>query len=335
MGMTKPTVTLWDGREIPRLGMGGWPIAGPFYAGDVQLGYAPIEPQSAVRLLRRAADAGIRFFDTAAVYGAGASEALFGEAFGNRTDIVIATKFGPTFDETTRQVTGSDLSPDFPRRDIERSLRRLRRDHIDLYQLHVNSAPVADAARIFDTLDTLVGDGRIGAYGWSTDFPSNIESLGRRPGFVAVQHCMNVFFDAPTMLSVVEQAGLLSINRSPLAMGVLGGELHASSLPADDIRRNDFEWMDYFRQGQVVPEIARQLDAVRELLRTGGRTLAQGAIGWLWAKSRSSLPIPGFRSLRHADETIAALDFGPLPAPVMDELEEVIQRPPEGAFRER
>jgi aryl-alcohol dehydrogenase-like predicted oxidoreductase len=139
--MTDAKLTLWDGREIPRLGMGGWPIAGPFYAGELQLGYASIEARHAVNLLRRAADAGIRFFDTAAVYGAGASESLFGEAFGNRHDVVVATKFGPLFDEATKQVTGQDLTPDFPRRDVERSLKRLRRERIDLYQLHVNSAP--------------------------------------------------------------------------------------------------------------------------------------------------------------------------------------------------
>src|SRR5262245_20533907 len=85
------TIKLWDGREIPRLGMGGWPIAGPFYAGELQLGYAAIDSHDAIALLRHAADAGIRFFDTAAVYGAGASETMFGEAFGNRPDVVIAT----------------------------------------------------------------------------------------------------------------------------------------------------------------------------------------------------------------------------------------------------
>ena len=74
---------------------------------------------------------------------------------------------------------------------------------------------------------------------------------------------------------------------------------------------------------------------MREVLRTGGRSLAQGAIGWLWAKSGSTLPIPGFRSTRHADDTIAALTFGPLPAAAMDELEHLLARPPEGPFRER
>jgi aryl-alcohol dehydrogenase-like predicted oxidoreductase len=333
MGMS---MRLWDGREIPRLGMGGWPIAGPFFAGEVQLGYAAIDDRDAVALLRRAADGGIRFFDTASVYGAGHSETLLGEAFGNRDDVVIATKFGPVFDEATKQVTGQDLTPDHPRLAVEASLRRLRRERIDLYQLHVNSAPPEAAAAIFDTLDGLVLAGKIGAYGWSTDFPASVEAVAPRQNFVAVQHTMNVFFDAPTMLATVERTGLISIDRMPLAMGVLGGELGAGfAPPADDIRRNSFDWMEYFRDGRVVPAFAARLEAVRALLQSGGRSVAQGALGWLWAKSKATLPIPGFRSARHADDTIGALARGPLPKAVMDEIEAIIAREPEGPPRER
>ena len=334
--MDQMTMTLWDGREIPRLGVGGWPIAGPFFAGDLPLGYGAVEDRDAVNLLRRAADGGVRFFDTAAVYGAGHSETLFGEAFGNRDDVVIATKFGPVFDVETKQVTGQDLSPDHPRHAVEASLKRLRRERIDLYQLHLNSAPPAAAAAIFDALDGLVRDGKIGAYGWSTDFPASVEAVAPRPGFVAVQHTMNLFFDAPTMLATVERLGLISIDRMPLAMGVLGGELGAAyTPPADDVRRNSFDWMDYFRDGRIVPAFAQRLAAVRELLETGGRSPAQGALGWLWAKSKATLPIPGFRTLRHADDTIGALAHGPLPQAVMDEIEALIEREPEGPPRER
>jgi aryl-alcohol dehydrogenase-like predicted oxidoreductase len=335
--VTGTTLKLWDGREIPRLGMGGWPIAGPFYAGDLQLGYgAPIEDRDAVALLRATADAGVKFFDTAAVYGAGHSEELFGEAFGNRDDIVIATKFGPTFDERTRQATGQDLSPDFPRTDIEASLRRLRRERIDLYQLHVNSAPIPEALAIFDTLDALVAEGKIGAYGWSTDFPANVEAAGGRPSFVAVQHALNVFFAASALMPVIERHGLISINRSPLAMGVLGGGLGPSAeLPEGDVRRNNFEWLDYFKDGKVVPSYLDQLGAVRELLQTGGRSLAQGALGWLWTRYPRTLPIPGFRTRAHAEDCIGALGFGPLPQATFDEIERLISRPPEGPARER
>jgi aryl-alcohol dehydrogenase-like predicted oxidoreductase len=129
--------------------------------------------------------------------------------------------------------------------------------------------------------------------------------------------------------------GLISIDRMPLAMGVLGGELGAHiELPLNDIRRNTFDWMDYFKEGRIVPAFAERLEAVRELLRTGGRSTAQGSLGWLWAKSPATLPIPGFRSARHADDTIGALAHGALPPSVMKEIEALIVREPEGAPRE-
>jgi aryl-alcohol dehydrogenase-like predicted oxidoreductase len=330
------TLTLWDGRTIPRLGFGGWPIAGPFYDGTVQLGYARIEVADAIALVRRAADLGIAFFDTAAVYGAGQSERLIGQALGNRQDVVVATKFGPVFDEQTKQVTGLDLSPAGIVQQLDKSLLRLGRERIDLYQLHVNSATIETALGVFDTLDGLVAAGKIGAYGWSTDFPASIDAVAERENFVAAQHAMNLFFDAPSMTASVDRHGLISICRSPLAMGVLGGEIgKTAELPADDIRRNNFSWMQYYNDGKVVPSFAAKLDRIRDLLTVGGRTVAQGALAWLWAKSPRTLPIPGMRSTRHLDNAIDALPLGPLPDDVMAEIEAAIQREPEGEPRER
>lgn len=330
------TIRLWDGRTIPRLGFGGWPIAGPFYDGDLQLGYARVDDAEALALVRRAADSGVAFFDTAAVYGAGHSERLIGEALGNRQDVVIATKFGPVFDEQSKQVTGLDLTPEGIARQVDNSLERLRRERIDLYQLHVNSAATDVALDVFDTLDRLVAAGKIGAYGWSTDFPARVDAAGSRPNFVAAQHAMNLFFDAPSMLETTGRHGLISICRSPLAMGVLGGEIgKTATLPADDIRRNNFSWMEYFRDGEVTPAVAERLDRIRDLLTIGGRTVAQGALGWLWAKSASALPIPGMRSSRHLDNAVQALQLGPLPEDVMAEIEAAIAREPEGEPRER
>jgi aryl-alcohol dehydrogenase-like predicted oxidoreductase len=81
------------------------------------------------------------------------------------------------------------------------------------------------------------------------------------------------------------------------------------------------DWMIYFRDGRIAPEYAGRLDAVRELLRSGGRTLTQGALGWLWAKSSRTLPIPGFRTVAQVEENAGALDKGPLPASVMAEID--------------
>jgi aryl-alcohol dehydrogenase-like predicted oxidoreductase len=128
----------------------------------------------------------------------------------------------------------------------------------------------------------------------------------------------------------------LSINRSPLAMGLLSGKYApGSAMDKNDIRSQTMDWMGYFKDGTVAPEYARQLDAVRELLRTGGRTLVQGAIGWLWARSERTLPIPGFRTAEQVDDLAGALEKGPLPKSVMDEIERVIIREPEGEPRDR
>jgi aryl-alcohol dehydrogenase-like predicted oxidoreductase len=338
-GRSPTVISLWDGREIPRLGLGCWAIGGPFFAGETPLGYGAIDNAKSFAAIRRALDLGIRFFDTADVYGAGHSEEILGQALANRDDVVIATKLGNRFDPATKQISGNIADGDVQKGTlsaVEASLRRLRRDRIDLVQLHLNTLPVEHAGEVFDALDTLRAAGKIGAYGWSTDFPERAAAYARRDGFVAVQHAMNVFFDAPSVLSVVEANGLLSINRSPLAMGLLTGKFSANqALPRDDVRSNSFSWMDYFKDGRVVPELADRLARIHDLLTVDGRTPAQGAIAWLLAKSPRTLPIPGFRNVRQVEENAAALQKGPLSAATMREIERLIDRPPEGPARER
>ncbi|MGK9169132.1 aldo/keto reductase [Inquilinus limosus] len=332
-------IRLWDGREVPRLGLGCWAIGGPFFAGDTPLGYGTVDDAESIAAIRCAVDLGIRFFDTADVYGAGHSEAVLGRALEGRDDVVIATKLGNRFDPATKQLTGSIADGDLRREArsaVEGSLRRLRRDRIDLLQLHLNNLPIDRAGEVFEVLDDLRAAGTIGAYGWSTDFPERAAAYAGREGFVAVQHGMNLFFDAPTMGGVIEEHGLISINRSPLAMGLLTGKFApGQALPADDVRANTFGWMDYFKDGRVVPGFADRLERIRHLLTADGRTLAQGALAWLWAKSPRTLPIPGFRSVTQVRENVGALEKGPLPAEAMAEIERLIDRPPEGAARER
>ncbi|MBW8724369.1 MAG: aldo/keto reductase [Inquilinus limosus] len=334
-----PLIRLWDGREVPRLGLGCWAIGGPFFAGDTPLGYGTVDDAESIAAIRCAVELGIRFFDTADVYGAGHSEEVLGQALEGRDQVVIATKLGNRFDPSTKQMTGSIADGDLrqeTRGAVEASLRRLRRDRIDLVQLHLNDLAAEPAGEVFDELDRLRAAGIIGAYGWSTDFPDRAAVHAGRPGFVAVQHGMNLFFDAPGLLGVVEAHGLISINRSPLAMGLLTGKFAAGqALPADDVRSNTFGWMDYFKGGRVVPGFAERLDRIRHLLTAGGRSPAQGALAWLWAKSPRTLPIPGFRSVAQVLENAGALEKGPLPDDVMAEIERLVDRPPEGAARAR
>ena len=316
MTLNKTTITLWNGRTIPRLGMGCWAIGGPFYAGDVPLGWGDVDDRESIAAIHRAVDLGISFFDTASNYGAGHSEEVLGEALRGRDEVVIATKFGFATDPATKQATGAFADPDFIRASVETSLTRLRRERLDLLQFHINDFPPEQSDAVFDTLDALRGEGKIDAYGWSTDFPDRAARHAKRPGFVAVQHNMNVFAPASELVSIVEANNLVSINRGPLAMGLLSGKFKPDqTLGAKDVRSASasLDWMIYFRDGRIAPEYAGRLDAVRELLRSGGRTLTQGALGWLWAKSPRTLPIPGFRTTAQVEENAGALNKGPLP----------------------
>jgi aryl-alcohol dehydrogenase-like predicted oxidoreductase len=139
---------------------------------------------------------------------------------------------------------------------------------------------------------------------------------------------MNVLEDAPEIVRLCEQHNLASINRGPLAMGLLSGKYTASTqLGVDDVRGTRApEWMQYFHDGRPAPEWMKKLDAVREILTSGGRTLPQGALGWLWARSPQTLPIPGFRLVRQVEENCAALGFGALSAAQMQEIAKILGR---------
>ena len=103
-------------------------------------GWGDVDDGESMAALRRAQELGITFFDTADVYGAGHSEQVLGRALaGHRDEVVIATKFGYTFDTEQRAITGEDASPGYIRRACQASLRRLGTDRIDLYQLHIGN----------------------------------------------------------------------------------------------------------------------------------------------------------------------------------------------------
>ncbi|MCX5494210.1 aldo/keto reductase [Kaistia dalseonensis] len=321
------TRTLWNGRTIPALGFGCWAIGGPFFAGSVPLGWGDVDDRTSIAAIHRALDLGIRFFDTASNYGAGHSEVVLGEALAGHPDAIIATKFGYVSDPATRQMTGEDYSTAYIEKSVETSLKRLRRERIDLLQLHLGGLSIADAESVFDTLGRLRKAGKIDAFGWSTDTPESAAAFAGRDGFVSIQHAMNVFDPADEMIALIERAGLTSINRSPLAMGLLTGKFdHGARLPANDVRVAGLEWLTYFKDGQVAPAFAHRLAQIRDLLQSDGRSLTQGAIAWLWARSATTLPIPGVRTPQQIEENAGALHKGPLAQDVMSEIDRLLDR---------
>jgi aryl-alcohol dehydrogenase-like predicted oxidoreductase len=305
------------GIEVSALGVGCWAIGGPFWQGDQPLGWGEVDDEESIRALRRALELGVSFFDTADVYGTGHSERILGRAFaGHRDEVVIATKWGNTFDEATRQMTGTDATPAYLRSAVEGSLRRLGTDRVDLYQLHLNDLPIPAALALVETLEDLVAAGKIRSYGWSTDFADRAESFATASSHVtAIQHAMSVLEDSTDVLEVVEKHDLASINRGPLAMGLLTGKFtRSSTLGPDDVRGISPDWLSFFKDGKPAPEWLDRVAKVRDALTSDGRTLAQGALGWLWARSDRTIPIPGCRTVAQVEENAGALAKGPLPA---------------------
>jgi aryl-alcohol dehydrogenase-like predicted oxidoreductase len=303
-----------SGISLSAMGLGCWAIGGPLWQGGRPLGWGAVDDGESIRAIRRAVDLGVTFFDTADLYGAGHSEEVLGRALaGHRDEVVIATKWGHVFDPVTRRRGGVDTTPDHVRAALQGSLQRLATEYVDLYQLHVAAAPPQDAAAIQEVLEELVAEGRIRAYGWSTHLVDRARMWTGGRGYAAVQHELSVFRDAPEMLALCQRHDLASINLSPLAMGLLSGKFDPDSrLPADDVRGTAPAWMRYFRDGRPAREWLARLDAIRDVLTSDGRSLAQGALAWNWARSAHAIPIPGFRTVAQVEENAAALRLGPL-----------------------
>ena len=100
-----------------------------------------------------------------------------------------------------------------------------------------------------------------------------------------------------------------------------------SKLGSDDVRGDRApDWMKYFKDGRPNPEWLKKLEAVREILTSNSRTLAQGALAWLWARSEKTIPIPGFKTVAQVEENAAAMEFGPLSAGQMREIDMLLER---------
>ena len=317
-------------QKIVPLGMGCWPIGGAMFSGDQPLGYTNIGDNESIRTIHAALAAGITLFDTAPAYGAGHAERLLARALNGRPDALIVTKFGIAIDEDSKQLGENEVEPTSVLPAIEKSLSRLGRDRIDLLVLHLNSLSVPEAEAVFDEVEKARQSGKVGYYGWSTDFSKSAAAIADRTAFVAVEHAMNVLLDAPRMQDVVRKNGLTALIRSPLGMGLLTGKYREGDvMRTDDIRATANPKTDYFVNGQANPDFLAKLDAVAELLTTDGRSLVQGAIGWLWAIDDANLPVPGARTVEQIEGIAGALSFGALPDAIVEQIETLIDREPD------
>lgn len=310
-----------SGLEVSALGLGTWAIGGPFTDPQGQPnGWGQVDSAESVRAIHRALDRGVTFWDTADVYGTGHSEKLLGLALGGRRQhLVIATKFGRVFEEGSRQYTGFDASPLGIVRACEASLRRLNTDVIDLYQFHLGDYDPQRALEVRETLEDLVCAGKIRYYGWSTDDPQRARIFAEGEHCTAVQFRLSLFERNDAMLALCAEHNLAAIIRGPLGRGLLTGKFTADSrLPADDVRH---DWD--FSAGEQAAQIAR-LEHLRAVLTRDGRSLAQAALGWLWAVSAFTVPIPGFKTVAQVEDNVGALDYGPLSERQVAEIEALL-----------
>ncbi len=307
-----------SGIKVSPLGLGTARIAGLGWRDDSAPQVPSQTKREAVRQIQAAVDLGVTFFDTADNYGQGLSERILGEALsGRREGIVVATKFGE--DPRPEQEDPWSLDGSVVERACEASLRRLGNECIDLYLLHRRDYPLEQAAELMEVLEDLVRAGKIRYYGWSTDDLERARLFACGEHCIAVEHRLNVFNDHAAMLDLCREQDLASLNRVPLLMGVLTGRWSLETkLEEDDPRAQWFEHEEFLK----VLACAQQL---KPYLTGSGRTYVQGALGWIWARSPLTIPLPGFRTMEQMQELVQARQFGPLPIEDMQAIAERVE----------
>jgi len=265
----------------------------------------PTDRDTAVRLVRHAFDRGIRFFDTAEVYGPFAAEEIAGEALAPvRDEVVLCTKFGFRFDGD--KVVGKSSRPEHIRAALEGSLRRLRTDHVELlYQHRIDpEVPIEDVA---GTVGDLIREGKVGHFGLSGAGGATIRRAHAVTPVTAVENQYNFWTreQEPEVLPACEELGIGLVAYSPLGMGYLTGTVAAESEMLGGDLRASFP--------RFTPEARRANWPVVELLREvgypRGATPAQVALAWLLARKPWIVPIFGTTKIAHVNENLGALDL--------------------------
>jgi aryl-alcohol dehydrogenase-like predicted oxidoreductase len=319
--------------EVSAVGMGCWAIGGVWEFAGRPAGWSVVDDNESIHAIHKAIDLGANFFDTAANYGCGHSERILGRAvIGRRDQVIIASKFGHKVDPVNKVVSFYDKDDtdcdvaNHMRHDLETSLKNLGTDYIDLYQLHIWGLSIERALLVRDMLEDFIREGLIRTYGWSTDRIDAVKAFSTLPGCSAVQQQLNIFDGNMELLALCEEMNLASINRGPLGMGILTGKFSRNTQFSDDDVRKYVDWFSGFEDGSPTQEWLDALDAVSEILTSNGRSLAQGALAWIWGRSPVTIPIPGFKTMAQVEENCRAMEFGPLTLVQMTEIDTILGR---------
>ena len=300
-----------SGLVVSEIGFGAWGIGGRT-AG--QTSYGDTDDARSLAALARAFERGITFYDTANVYGDGHSEELLGRAFAQQRDrVVIATKAG-----LIRFGEPADFSPAAIRRSLEGSLRRLKSDYVDLFQLHDPPSDIfARSPESYAELARLKAEGKIRAFGVSVKAPSDALPILAAHAVAAVQLNLNMLdvraVDAG-VLAAVAAAGAGIVARTPLCFGFLSGTLRADTeFPAGDHRR---AWP----RAQLERWIAGASAMHEAASVPAGQTPSQAALRFCLAFPEVSSVIPGILDPAEAEANAAASELGALAVAARDRI---------------
>jgi aryl-alcohol dehydrogenase-like predicted oxidoreductase len=177
---------------------------------------------------------------------------------------------------------------------------------------------------VLGVLDALAAEGKVAAYAWLTDEPDRVRRFAQGAHCVAAPQLLNVLEHSDRLIALSEELGLSILTRRPLGMGLLTGKFGPQTRFDDNDMRQRFGWN--FTAGKQA-QLARKLEAVREVLAAGGRTLAQGALGWVWGRSPMAVPVPGFKNVQQVEENVGAVGFGPLVRQQMDQIAAALTSP--------
>jgi aryl-alcohol dehydrogenase-like predicted oxidoreductase len=280
---------------VSEIGFGAWAIGGGAMIGTTAIGWGEADDQESVKAIHASLDAGINFFDTADIYGLGHSEGLLGKTIAKEKDIIIASKVGNV--ARNEQFT-TDYSKEYIISACERSLRRLKRETIDYYQLHSARLPHLEEGDCIKAMQQLQQQGKIRYWGLSLNTFDPLpeaeylitQDLGN--GFQLVLNLLNQ--KALPLVKTAGEKGLGIIARMPLQFGLLTGKFD---------NRVDFAANDH-RKNRLTPDVIetsnKALEPVWALCSKYSCTKTQLAISYILSYPGISTVIPGIRTSHHA-----------------------------------
>lgn len=274
----------------------------------------PVDKDTAVKFIQKAVEAGYTFFDTAEIYGTAddphINEKIVGEALKPYRDkVVIATKFGITFDHDSGIIPlplVTDSRPEVIRKSVEGSLKRLQTDHIDLYYQHRldKNVPIEEVAGV---MADLIREGKILHWGLSEATEETIRQAHKICPLTAIQNRYHMMYrNYENLFSVLEELNIGFVAFSPLANGFLSGRYTADSRFTE---KGDYRAVMPQFQPEAYESNRKLLQLINDMAEEKQATPAQISLAWMICKKPYIVPIPGTRKENRLIENIGAADI--------------------------